>query len=94
MDERYYAEYFRVAFYGNFPVALRNKQFIVCVMVSLGLWVRSNIPTSTVGSSGRNSAHFVNGCSTSIPELSCSEVRAKLLSISVSERINTSSALQ
>ena len=29
MDERFYAEYFRVAFYGNFPVALRNKQFIV-----------------------------------------------------------------
>lgn len=31
MDERFYAEYFRVAFYGNFPVALRNKQFIVCL---------------------------------------------------------------
>lgn len=31
MDQRYYSDYFRVAFYGNFPVALRNKQFIVSV---------------------------------------------------------------
>lgn len=28
-DQRYYSDYFRVAFYGNFPQALRNKQFIV-----------------------------------------------------------------
>jgi Dock homology region 2 len=28
--QRYYPDYFRVAFYGNFPVAIRNKQFIVC----------------------------------------------------------------
>lgn len=28
-DQRYYSEYFRVAFYGNFPAALRDKQFIV-----------------------------------------------------------------
>ena len=28
--QRFYPEYFRVAFYGNFPVAIRNKQFIVC----------------------------------------------------------------
>lgn len=27
-DQRYYPEYFRVSFYGSFPVALRNKQFI------------------------------------------------------------------
>ncbi|KAI0305423.1 C2 domain in Dock180 and Zizimin proteins-domain-containing protein [Multifurca ochricompacta] len=27
-DQRYYPDYFRVAFYGNFPVAIRNKQFI------------------------------------------------------------------
>ncbi|KIM29799.1 hypothetical protein M408DRAFT_328621 [Serendipita vermifera MAFF 305830] len=27
-DQRYYSEYFRVAFYGSFPVALQNKQFI------------------------------------------------------------------
>ena len=28
-DQRYYSDYFRVAFYGNFPLAIRNKQFIV-----------------------------------------------------------------
>ena len=28
-EQRYYPDYFRVAFYGNFPTALRNKQFIV-----------------------------------------------------------------
>ncbi|KAI8969583.1 cytoplasmic protein [Trametes punicea] len=27
-DQRYYSDYFRVAFYGNFPDAIRNKQFI------------------------------------------------------------------
>ncbi|KAF8270253.1 C2 domain in Dock180 and Zizimin proteins-domain-containing protein [Lactarius quietus] len=27
-NQRYYPDYFRVAFYGNFPVAIRNKQFI------------------------------------------------------------------
>ena len=30
-DQRYYSEYFRVAFYGNFPGAIRDKQFIVRV---------------------------------------------------------------
>ncbi|KAG9050696.1 hypothetical protein FS837_003034 [Tulasnella sp. UAMH 9824] len=27
-DQRYYSEYFRVAFYGNFPAAIRDKHFI------------------------------------------------------------------
>ncbi|KAH9917284.1 cytoplasmic protein [Amylocystis lapponica] len=27
-DQRYYSDYFRVAFYGNFPQAIRNTQFI------------------------------------------------------------------
>ncbi|GJE96717.1 cytoplasmic protein [Phanerochaete sordida] len=27
-DQRYYSDYFRVAFYGNFPVGIRNKQFV------------------------------------------------------------------
>ncbi|KAH7908606.1 hypothetical protein BJ138DRAFT_1157281 [Hygrophoropsis aurantiaca] len=27
-DQRYYSDYFRVVFYGDFPEALRNKQFI------------------------------------------------------------------
>lgn len=28
-DQRLYPEYFRVAFYGGFPAALRDKHFIV-----------------------------------------------------------------
>jgi len=36
--QRYYPEYFRVAFYGNFPVAIRNKQFIVCYHPSYGAY--------------------------------------------------------
>jgi hypothetical protein len=95
MDERYYAEYFRVAFYGNFPVALRNKQFVVRVEISLGFRfvVLSDLLTSTAASNGRNSVHSVNGCSTNTLEHSCSEPQATLLSISVLERINTSNVL-
>lgn len=39
-DQRYYSDYFRVAFYGNFPVAIRNKQFIVSW--SLVVWLESS----------------------------------------------------
>ena len=28
-EPRYYADYFRVAFYGDFPDAIRDKEFIV-----------------------------------------------------------------
>ncbi|KZT07842.1 uncharacterized protein LAESUDRAFT_713185 [Laetiporus sulphureus 93-53] len=28
-DQRYYSDYFRVAFYGSFPAAIHNKQFIL-----------------------------------------------------------------
>jgi len=95
MDERYYAEYFRVAFYGNFPVALRNKQFIVCIEISPGprFILTSDLSTSTAALNGRNLAHSANGCSTSTPEHSCSGLQVILLSISVSERINTSNVL-
>lgn len=34
-DQRYYSDYFRVAFYGNFPVGIRNKQFVVSTWCSL-----------------------------------------------------------
>lgn len=53
----------------------------------------SHLLASTVASSGRNSQHSVNGCSTNTPERSCSELQVNLLSISVSERINTSNVL-
>ena len=33
-DQRYYSDYFRVSFYGNFPTAIRNKQFIVSYNLS------------------------------------------------------------
>ena len=95
MDERYYAEYFRVAFYGNFPVALRNKQFIVRITIFLGseFVSMSDLPTSTAALSGRSLVHSVNGCSTNTPEHSCSELQATLLSISDLERINTYNVL-
>lgn len=28
-DQRYYPDYYRVVFYGNFPTAIRDKKFIV-----------------------------------------------------------------
>ena len=95
MDERYYAEYFRVAFYGNFPVALRNKQFVVCINISLvpRFVLTFDLSTSTAALNGRNSVHSVNGCSTSTLEHSCSGLQVILLSISVSERFNTSNVL-
>jgi len=31
-EPRYYSEYFRVAFYGNFPNAIRDKHFIVRIV--------------------------------------------------------------
>lgn len=31
-EPRYYADYFRVAFYGDFPEAIRDKEFIVGVL--------------------------------------------------------------
>lgn len=29
-DQRFYPDYFRVAFFGKFPNAIRGKQFVVC----------------------------------------------------------------
>ena len=34
-DQRYYSDYFRVAFYGDFPVGIRNRQYVVsCAVVA------------------------------------------------------------
>ena len=41
-SQRYYPEYFRVAFYGNFPVAIRNKQFIVRLNIRYCFGVNTN----------------------------------------------------
>jgi len=42
-SQRYYPDYFRVAFYGNFPVAIRNKQFIVCFVLSFEIHRHSSL---------------------------------------------------
>lgn len=68
-DQRYYSDYFRVAFYGTFPDAIRNKQFIVrsvfpfvcTALTHVGLFAYS-----TVATSGRSLVRSANGCSTSI----------------------------
>ncbi len=31
-DQRYYSDYFRVAFYGNFPVGIRGRHYVVSVI--------------------------------------------------------------
>ena len=36
-EQRYYSDYFRVAFYGNFPVGIRNKQFVVRLVAHLDM---------------------------------------------------------
>lgn len=33
-DQRYYPDYYRVTFYGNFPAAIRDKRFIVSAWFS------------------------------------------------------------
>jgi dedicator of cytokinesis protein 3 len=32
-DPRYYPDYYRVTFYGNFPTAIKDKRFIVSIFV-------------------------------------------------------------
>lgn len=60
-DQRYYSDYFRVAFYGNFPVALRNKQFIVRTAPFPFALLNSD-SRSIEGTSGRSSGRSVNEC--------------------------------
>ena len=42
-EQRFYPDYFRVAFYGDFPAALRNKEFIVRSLSSRSYWPCSRI---------------------------------------------------
>ena len=60
--QRYYPDYFRVAFYGNFPVAIRNKQFIVCLDILHSYGVILTTPISIVDMSGKSLGHSVNAC--------------------------------
>ena len=90
-DERYYAEYFRVAFYGNFPAAMRNKQFVVRIEIPLqSRFFVTTFRVSIAALSGRNWPHFARECSTSTQERSCSELKGNLPSTSGSERTNIS----
>lgn len=34
-DQRYYPDYYKVTFYGNFPTAIRDKRFIVTLSLEL-----------------------------------------------------------
>ena len=43
-DQRYYPDYFRVAFFGEFPDAIRGKQFIVRLHTPLSFAPHSPIP--------------------------------------------------
>lgn len=58
-DQRYYSEHFRVAFYGSFPVALRNKQFIVSRSFSILTFISYN--SSTAEMFGRNTPRSAKG---------------------------------
>jgi hypothetical protein len=71
MDPRYYPDYYRVTFYGNFPIAIKDKRFIVSVL-RFHWVVGSDYTYSTGATSGKNLEPFVNACSTSILERSYS----------------------
>lgn len=75
------------------PYGINSSLYVLRFPLTLGLFLTPDLPTSTAVLNGRNSAHFVSGCSTSTLEHSYSGLQAILLSISVSERINTSNAL-
>lgn len=71
-DQRYYSDYFRVAFYGTFPDAIRNKQFIVrSVLLQVGTALThagsSTVPWLRVGEVRcvlRTDAQQASGCAT------------------------------
>lgn len=60
--QRYYPDYFRVAFYGNFPVAIRNKQFIVRLDIHHSCEFILTTLVSIVVTSGKSLEHSVNAC--------------------------------
>jgi hypothetical protein len=70
-DQRYYPDYYRVAFYGNFPVAIRGKHFIVSLTHFIVFSVHECF-LSTGDTNGRNSVLSVKECSTNIQGLNCS----------------------
>lgn len=68
-EQRYYPDYYRVTFHGNFPVAIRDKRFIVRYF--LFFKTPLTLLYSTAAMSGKDLGLFVKECSTSTQELSC-----------------------
>lgn len=71
-DQRYYPDYFRVAFYGtSFPVAIRNKQFVVSTTFSWNLCEELCLLSCSIEDmNGRSSERSANACWTSIRDRS------------------------
>lgn len=61
-DQRYYPDYYRVTFYGNFPGAIRDKRFIVSDDLSDTISFIERL-SSIVVTSGKSLGHFANACS-------------------------------
>ena len=72
-DPRYYPDYYRVTFYGNFPTAIKDKRFIVSVFVFSHRSSFHDHTYSTGATSGKGLELSVNACSTSILEHSYSK---------------------
>jgi hypothetical protein len=64
-EQRYYPEYFRVTFFGNFPAAVRHKSIVVCELPCLGDLLTDPID-SIEASTGRNLVLSATACSRSI----------------------------
>jgi hypothetical protein len=60
-DQRHYPDYFMVAFCGSFPVALRNKQYIVSGH-QFDLTIYNLIPSSIEVTNGKSMQHSANEC--------------------------------
>lgn len=69
-DQRYYPDYFRVAFWGEFPDALRGKHFIVRDSFCSSGCELMSVP-STGGTSGNGMVHSASGCLTNIRVPNC-----------------------
>jgi len=64
MDQRYYPDYFRVAFWGDFPDALRGKHFIVRHYFILN-GIKLTVHLSIEDTSGKDMVPSANACLTS-----------------------------
>ena len=71
-DQRYYPDYFRVTFFGEFPDAIRGKQFIVRLCTTHHSCFADQLALSSIeATSGKSMEHSVNECSTNTQDPSC-----------------------